>query len=85
MKLSIVSIFDRVAKLYSRPAFVQSNGAAIRSFGDEIRRNDPNNEMARHPGDYELQFLGYFDDDTGVLYPATPERISYGLDHVSQA
>lgn len=85
MILSIVSIYDRVAKMYSRPAFVQSRGAAIRAFGDEVRRVDPNNEVNRHPGDYELQFLGTFDDDTGIFGTATPERISYGLDHVQNS
>jgi hypothetical protein len=83
MKMQIVSIFDRAAKLYSRPAFVQSRAAAVRSFGDEVRTVRENNDLNKHPGDFELTLIGEFDDETGTLIPITPERICYGLDFVT--
>lgn len=67
MVLTIVSIFDSATQAYSRPVFVQSSGVAIRSFTDEVNRNEPNNEMIRHPGDFSLFLLGTFDDATGVF------------------
>lgn len=65
MIYKIVSIHDRATAAYGRPIFVAASGQAIRSFQDEINRNEPNNEMARHPDDYDLYELGLFDDGTG--------------------
>jgi len=84
MKSIVVSIYDVAAQLYSRPAFVTSRAAAIRSFGDEIRRVDPNNELNKHPKDFELRALGLFDDESGLFDSQVPERISAGLDHVTE-
>lgn len=78
----IVSIYDRAANLYSRPAFVQSRAAAVRSFGDEVRTPRENNDLNKHPGDFELHFIGIFNDETGELAPVKPERMTSGLDHV---
>jgi len=72
MILTIVSIFDQATQAYSRPVFVQSTGVAIRSFSDEVNRNEPNNEMIRHPADFALFHLGTFDDATGEFVGATP-------------
>lgn len=72
MVLTIVSIFDSATQAYSRPVFVQSTGVAIRSFTDEVNRDDPNNEMKRHPADFSLFHLGSFDDSTGVFEGLTP-------------
>lgn len=63
MKLVVVSIKDAALGAYSRPAFVPTVGAAQRSFMDEI--NNPQSEAAKHPKDYDLYLLGYFDDVTG--------------------
>lgn len=83
MKMQIVSIFDRAAALYSRPAFVQSRAAAVRSFGDEVRTPRENNDLNKHPGDFELHLIGSFDDETGELSPQRPERITFGMDHIN--
>lgn len=82
MKMLIVSIYDRAASLYSRPAFVGSRAAAVRSFGDEVRTPRENNDLNKHPGDFELHALGFFDDETGELIGQKPERMTVGLDHV---
>jgi len=62
MIMQICSIRDRQIDAFGRPIFVPHVGAAIRSFGDEINREDPNNEYYKHPGDYDLYHLGHFDD-----------------------
>jgi len=72
MILTIVSIFDQATQAYSRPVFVQSTGVAIRSFSDEVNRDDPNNEMKRHPSDFALFHLGEFDDSTGLFVNNEP-------------
>jgi len=65
MKYVVLSVYDRAAASYGRPVFALSLGAAIRSFQDEINRVDANNEMNRHPKDFDLYELGSFDDQTG--------------------
>lgn len=72
MILTVVSIFDQATQAYSRPVFVQSTGVAIRSFSDEVNRDEPNNEMRRHPGDFSLFNIGTFDDSTGVFTGTVP-------------
>lgn len=65
----VVSIRDAATGAYSRPAFVAAEGAAFRSFRDEVNRNDPANELFRHPGDFDLFRLGTFDDVSGTFAP----------------
>jgi len=64
MKLVIVAVKDRAAETYGRPMFVPAIGVALRSFSDEINRNDPNNQLYNHPDDFDLYDLGTFDDST---------------------
>lgn len=65
MKYVMVSVFDVALGSFGRPLFVQSIGAAVRSFGDEINRVAPDNEMSRHPEDYSVYELGEFHDEEG--------------------
>lgn len=65
MIYTIVSVHDRAADAYGRPIFVNSIGQAIRSFQDEINRPHENNEMNRHPDDFDLFELGTYDEHTG--------------------
>lgn len=70
MIYAVVSVRDTMADAFGRPIFTQSVGVAIRSFSDEVNRVDVQNEMNKHPEDFELFELGTFDDNTGrfVLY-----------------
>ena len=63
----VVSVKDLAAQAYGRPVFVPTAGVAIRSFRDEVNREAPDNEIFRHPSDYELYQLGTFDDSTGLI------------------
>lgn len=65
MIYQVVSVRDRAADAFGRPIFVLALGQAIRSFQDEINRQADNNEMNRHPEDYDLYHLGTFDDANG--------------------
>lgn len=66
-KLMIVSVFDTAVQADGRPLFVPTKGAAMRSFTDEVNRKAEDNPMWAHPEDYELYFLGWFDDSSGHL------------------
>ncbi len=61
----VVSIYDVKAQAFMKPIFVQSHGAAVRSFGDAV--NDAQTEFHKHPEDYSMFSMGEFDDDTGTF------------------
>jgi len=67
MKQIICTVKDRAADAYGRPMFVPSAGVAIRSFSDEINRNNAENQLYNHPDDFDLYELGEFDDNTGLF------------------
>lgn len=63
MRYACVAISDRALSAYMRPFFAPNVATARRSFNDEVNRAD--SEMNKHPEDYELHLLGYWDDVTG--------------------
>lgn len=75
MKQVIVSIRDSVAQCFSRPVFTQTEGTAIRSFIDEVCREDQGNDLNKHPSDFDLYVVGTFDDDNGVFTSEQPPRL----------
>lgn len=79
MKLVLCSVKDRAADAYGRPMFVPSVGVAIRSFSDEVNRVDPDNQLNKHPDDFDLYELGEFDDNTGLfVLHDQPKLLSLG-------
>ena len=64
MRYKIVAIRDRAIDTFGVPVFVASTGAAIRSFSDEVNRKDDNNNLSKHPEDFDLFLLGEYDDQT---------------------
>lgn len=65
--LCVCAVRDRAASAFGRPMFLPSKGIAIRSFADEINRVDHENLMNRHPDDFELFYLGTFDEEFGIF------------------
>jgi hypothetical protein len=61
----IVSVRDTAAEAFGRPMYLQSLGVAIRSFTDEVNREDKDNQLFNHPDDFDLYELGVFDDSIG--------------------
>lgn len=78
MILHIFAIRDRATDQYGNPVFAFSAGQAIRSFGDEVNRSDPNNPYYAHPDDYDLYVLGYFDTASGKFVTQDPEQVAIG-------
>lgn len=76
----VVAIRDRAADVFGQPVFVSSIGGAIRSFGDEV--NNPESQIHKHPGDFDLYELGTFDDNTAQFTCSTPRQIAIGKDSV---
>ncbi|WNK12573.1 MAG: nonstructural protein [Microvirus sp.] len=79
MKLILASVKDRAAEAYGRPMFVPSSGVAIRSFSDEINRDNADNQLFNHPDDFDLYEFGEFDDSTGLFHlHEQPKLLSLG-------
>ncbi|WMC01497.1 nonstructural protein [Microvirus D_HF4_340] len=67
MKLIIVAVRDIKTDVFGTPIFVNHQGAAIRSFGDQCTGTVQNADqtLMQHPEDFELYKLGEYDDNTG--------------------
>lgn len=76
MTLVMVAIKDRALDAFMRPFFAQTTGQAIRMFNDEINNSD--SPMFKHPEDYDLYYLGIWDDKTGMFEEAAGEQIARG-------
>lgn len=79
-RINVFSVRDRIADVFGRPFFVPTVGQAIRSFGDALNSTD-DNEMVKHPDDFDLFHLGEFDDETGIFECLTaPKQVAVGKD-----
>lgn len=81
MKLTIYSVYDTAAGLYSRPFFTQTDAEARRSFNDIAM--DAEHPIGKHPEDYSLFRIGIFDDNTGLLSNEANECLCTGLEMVA--
>lgn len=80
MQLKIFSVLDTKANAFLPPFFFTTTGQAVRAFKD--LSNDPQSFVSRHPGDYRLMFIGFFDDQVGLVTPLeTVEPLGYGSDY----
>lgn len=77
-KTVVVAVRDRAIDSFSRPFFVPSIGAAIRSFRDEV--NNADSPMYAHPEDYDLYELGWFEDSSGTFGSDGPRQVAIGKD-----
>lgn len=69
MRFVIVAIYDRAVGAYSRPAFLRSEGEAIRVFSDEVNKPPSDvSPMGSHPEHFSLWFMGHWFDDSGLFH-----------------
>ena len=82
MKYKIFTVYDQKAKAHLPPFFLPEQGQAERIFMDSC--NDPEHAFGKHPEDYTLIKIGYFDDDDAKLLPLdVPETIGTGIKYVN--
>lgn len=80
MNLVIVSVRDEAVNAFMQPFFVHAVGIAVRSFGDEVRKDGT--PFSAHPEDYVLYELGVFDDSKGyVTMLPEPRQLARGVDY----
>lgn len=76
----ILSVKDTAAQAFGRPMFLPSSAVGVRSFRDEVNRSAVDNEMFKHPEDFELYELGTYDDSTGIIEVVTPRLVARAKD-----
>lgn len=67
MQHFVVSVQDRASGVFNRPFFVPHRNIAVRDFTDEVNRVAADNQLNKHPDDFDLYLLGQFDDNTGTF------------------
>lgn len=74
MILRAYSVRDSKANMYNIPYFAKSEGEATRTF-DKLR-HDPQSIVCSYPDDFDLFYIGDYDDQEGTLKPLpTPMHI----------
>jgi hypothetical protein len=85
MNLFVVSVKDRAADVFNRPFFVPHRNVAIRDFTDEVNRSAVDNQLNKHPDDFDLYLLGEFNDNTGEFVMDTPQVLVRAKDVVQSS
>lgn len=81
MKVKVYSVFDSKVGSFMQPFFAMADGQAVRSFSDLAM--DGQSGCSKHPGDFELHFIGEFDDESGeLLQVEKPRYLARALDFV---
>lgn len=83
MIVKIVAVRDKKCDCFSRPFVAQTPAAAIRSFSDEVNRQDQNNEYYKHPEDYALYELGEYNDADGSIKPSDIPKLLIEADQAA--
>jgi hypothetical protein len=74
MKLKMFSIRDQKCEIFNTPFFQKTHGEAERSFTTAV--NDNKTQFNAFPEDYDLYYLGEYDDNLGTFKPVdTPQHV----------
>lgn len=80
MKQVVMAMFDKAAGFYGQPFFTKSRSLGVRAFTDAINSSGEE-PFAKHPDDFELYYLGEYDDQSASFsQPQFPELVCRGLD-----
>ena len=73
MKHRIYCINDLTAAHFSAPFIQVNDGTAKRLLAELV--SDPQSKISKTPEDYNLVFLGDYDDETGIVTACTPTPV----------
>lgn len=65
MRYVVCAVRDRQAGVFGQPFFVAAVGMAVRGFSDQVNRVADDNPLNKHPEDFELYQLGWYEDEPG--------------------
>lgn len=74
MQLKAFSIRDQKSQIFHPPFFKSTHGEAERDFRTTV--NDAKTMISMYPDDFDLYFVGEYDDNTGkFLAVDTPQHL----------
>lgn len=74
MELKMYSIRDSKAEIFNAPFYKKTHGEAERDFTTLV--NDEKSTVAQYPDDFDLYYVGTYDDGNGKIEPlSTPQHI----------
>lgn len=59
----VLAVFDSAVGEYAKPFLLKTKGEALRAWHESV--NDEKSPFFKHPQDYTLFLLGYYDSQTG--------------------
>lgn len=71
--MNLYAIRDIKADAFAAPFLMPNDHVAMRAVAETASL--PDNSLAKHPGDYQLWFLGSYDEPTGQIV-STPTLVS---------
>jgi hypothetical protein len=82
VRVSIFSIHDSKLGSFLQPFFSANKATAIRSVVQTLKDGDTN--FSKFPSDFNLYFLGFFDDDSGSFESVIPENMGLLSQYIEQ-
>ena len=71
----IVSLKDTAARVFGIPFVVQAAAQAVRSLRDEVNSKESTSDVCKHPDDFELYEIAYFEEEDGTVVPFNPQQM----------
>lgn len=79
MQLKVYSIRDSKGQMYNTPFYFHQHGQAERFVKQNLE--NPESMLSRYPEDFDLYYLGDFDDATGKIEALdTPQHLYKAVD-----
>ena len=72
MKTGVYSVFDRKAVSYGPLMFYSNHDIAKRGCQELMMSGDRSIPPVLYPDDFDMYCVGFFDTDSGELYPTSP-------------
>lgn len=83
MLTKLYSIRDQKAEIFNVPFMKKTHGEAERDFKSLC--NDPQSTVSKYPEDFDLYYIGDYDDNTGKIMPLdTPQHVVKAIQMVEQ-
>lgn len=74
MLLNVFSVLDVKAAHYGQPFYMANRASAQRAIAMQLKQ-DKQSVISQYPADFQLFFLGTFDDDSGMFNSVSPQFV----------
>lgn len=79
-KMKLYSLFDKRTEKFMAPQVKINNGHALRDLETIVK--DKNSLVHLFPNDFEMWYLGFMEEDTGILHNENAMKIGEAKDYV---